>query len=246
MNNLAWLGAVSVVLVACGGSSSSSAADGGGADGGSATTDGATTDGRTGDAGSSDGGAAGDTGASGDGAVAACAAPTVNLTFASCPAAPTCGGTIVDGTYYYAAGCLDLWTQAKMACPSLTVSSEQGTVKGCVSFTSGIVARDVSTTYGATANVPMACLVGQTCAQVQATLSAYFQTVSCASSAGGCTCTVSSTYAATASGTYTTSNNQIVTSVGNHYDYCMSGGDMAIAWASGPTVEPGSYTLTKQ
>ena len=62
----------------------------------------------------------------------------------------------------------------------------------------------------------------------------------------GCKCDVSASYAGQGSGTYTTSNDQVVTSANNHYDYCVGSGSIDMQWVSGPNAEPGVYTLTKQ
>lgn len=256
-HHLSWLALLSSALLACGSSGSTSTADAGGTtdgptseaapgDGSGSSSGGSTTDGG-GDGAPSDGSMLGDTGANPDGAIPDCTAPSVSLTFANCPPEPTCGGTIVDGTYFYTAGCLnDPWAQAKMTCPSLQVTNQQGAVKGCVSFTASIVARDVTSNYSATATFPTACLAGSTCTQLQTLLLTYFQKATCTAASGGCSCDVSSTYSSQAAGAFTTSNNQIVTSAGNHYDYCMNGNDMGISYLSGPTPEPGNYTLTKQ
>ena len=236
MVKLPSLGAAALLLLACSGSSI----------GTSPGTDGGTTDaGHPVDAaGTAEGG---DTGTTSEAGVGPCNASTINLTFGTCPAAPTCGGTIADGTYYYTTGCLpDPWAQTKAACPAAQVSNEQGTVKGCVTFAGGTVDRNVTSTYGATLDLPTSCLFGGTCAQLETLLKQYIQTASCTASASGCTCSASQSYMATAGGSYTTSSNQITTSLGNHYDYCVNGGTLGVQWLSGPNAEPGNYTLTKQ
>lgn len=190
-------------------------------------------------------GASGDTGADGSGG--GCNASAINLTFGNCPTRPACGGAIASGTYTYTAGCIaDPWLQAKNLCQSLVVSNEKGTVKACLTFTSGNVARDVQSSYMATLDVPKACLFTASCSQLETNLKPYFTTAACAASVTGCTCTVSSSYSATGGSSYTTTNNQIVTGAGNHYDYCVNGNAMDAEWASGPNREPGVYTLTKQ
>jgi hypothetical protein len=233
--DLSCMGAAAIFLAACGGSSttldggtdSGPSNDGGGTDG--QTNDGGGTDGQTNDGGSN------------------CNAATVNLTFGNCPADPTCGGTIADGTYDYTTGCLpDPWAQAGTNCQGLQVTNQQGTVKGCVTFAGSLVTRDVQAAYSATLGVPTACLLGGTCTQLQTLLANYFPTATCSASSTGCTCDVSSSYTGTGTGTYSTSNNQIVTSANNHYDYCVNGTAMDVQWKSGPNAEPGVYTLTKQ
>jgi hypothetical protein len=240
---LASLSAAALLLAACGGASTTDI-DGGGGDGGGSNDSGATTDGGGTDGGGTDGG--GTEGGSTDGG-SACNAPTIDLTFASCPADPTCGGTIADGMYYYTTGCIpDPWAQAKQGCQALTVSNQKGSVKGCVTFAGGVVTRDVQSSYSATLNVPTSCLLGGTCTQLQNLLQNYLPTATCTASTGGCTCDVSASYAGTGAGAYTTSNNQIVTSTNNHYDYCITGTGMDVQWKSGPNTEPGVYSLTKQ
>ena len=170
--------------LACGGTSTTPLNGDGGPDGG-ATNDGAAN---------SDGAPGADGGVSPDAGLG-CNAATVNLTFANCPAAPTFGGTIVDGTYDYTTGCIaDPWTQAKQNCPTLQVSNEQGTVKGCITFASNVVTRNVQSTYSATLDVPTSCLLGGSCQQLQGALKAYFTTAECSPASTGCTCNVSSSY----------------------------------------------------
>lgn len=225
---LAWVGLASCLVLACSGTTI-------GVDGGDEAG--------AGDGAIGEGGA--DTGT--DGTSGNCNAPPINLTFANCPAGPTCGGTIASGTYYYTAGCIpDPWLQAKNLCPALTVHNEKGTVKACLTFTGGSVARDVQSSYSATLDIPQGCLFNATCAQLENNIKQYFTTASCAAAVSGCTCTVSSSYAATGGSTYTTTNNQIVTGAGNHYNYCVAGNAMDAEWASGPNREPGVYTLGKQ
>jgi len=177
-----------------------------------------------------------------------CKAPPINLTFAGCPTTPTCGGMIADGLYYYTSGCIsDPWAAAKQNCMMLTVSEEKGTVRGCATFASGTVTRNVTATYSAKLDLPVTCTLGQPCSTVEGILKPYFTTASCMGTVmTGCTCTVSLTTSSTASAGYTTMNNQIVTTAGGHYDYCGAGKDIGIKWNSGGTMEPGTYTVTKQ
>ncbi len=237
-STVAWL-CVSALLLACGGATTN-LGDAGGGDSGT------TSDGSLADVATSDGGGGPDSG-NGDSA-APCNAQKVNLTFTNCPAAPTCGGAIVDGTYDYTTGCIpDPWAQAKTYCPTMQVSNEQGTVQGCITFASGLATRDVQSSYSATLDVPSACLVGgTTCAKLQGYLAPYFTSATCSPTTGGCSCSVSTQYAGQGAVTYTTSNNQVVTSTNNHYDYCMGTGSIDMQWVSGPNPEPGIYTLTKQ
>ena len=192
-------------------------------------------------------GAAPDGGGSADGGGGACGAASVALTFGNCPAPPTCGGAIADGTWVYTAGCLpDPWAQAKTYCKALVVSGEQGTVRSCVTFSGATVSRDVSASYSAKLDYPTACLLGGTCTTLEAYLKPYFTQASCAPSATGCSCAVSSKSSGTVSTGFTLQNNQVVTSANGHYDYCVSGATMGMRYASGPSPEPGIYTLTKK
>ncbi len=233
-SNLAWLGVSSFVIIACGGSTTT-IGDGG-------TDAGPTNDATVADTSTNDTGSGND--ATTDSLVSC--GQSVNLTFGNCPAAPTCGGTIVDGTYDYTTGCIaDPWAQAKQNCQTLQVSNEQGTVKGCITFAGGTSTRNVQTSYSATLAVPTSCLFGGTCAQLQALLNNAI-TATCTNATSGCTCDVSSTSAGIGTTTYTTVNNQVVTSTNVKYDYCVGTGTIDMQWASGGNPEPGVYTLTKQ
>ena len=229
------LSVMSFLWVACGGATTT--IDDGGADASTGDSqvsgDTSTSDTSTGDTSTVDTGTP-------------CNAQPVNLTFANCPAQPSCGGTIVDGSYDYTTGCIPTpWAQAQQNCQALKVTNETGTVTGCITFASGFATRQVQTSYGATLDVPTSCLLGGSCAQLQTLLSNYF-TATCTASTAGCTCDVSGSYGATGGVSYTTSNNQLVTSTNNHYAYCVGTGAIDMQWASGPNAEPGVYTLTKQ
>ncbi len=229
-------------VLACGGSTTDIGDSG--SDGGP-TNDATTKDTSTSDVAVADGQGPPDTG-NGDSS-APCGAKAVNLTFANCPTQPTCGGTIVDGIYDYTTGCIPTpWAQAQQNCPTLKVSNEQGTVQGCITFAGNLATRDVQSSYSATLAVPSSCLFNSTCTQLQGYLTQAGLTATCAASTGGCTCNVSSSYAGTGATTYTATNNQVVTSTNNHYDYCMGTGTIDMQWVSGPNAEPGVYTLTKQ
>jgi hypothetical protein len=222
-------------LVGCGGTSID-LNDGGNGDGGM-NPDGSTVD------------SGNDVSTNPDGSISSCKAPVINLTFANCPPPPTCGGTVADGLYYYTHGCInDPWAQAKQGCPALQVAEEKGTVKGCVTIAGPVVTRDVAATYGAKLTLPPQCTLMAPCPGVETFLKQYFTMASCVSGAtpGSCVCTVSSQASEVATTTFTTQNNQIVTSTNNHFDYCVQGNTMGLRWASGPNMESGIYELTKQ
>ena len=225
ISKLACAGATAFFFVACGGTSTNVLADGGDA--------------------ATDGGGGTDSG--NDGSMSNCNAPTIDLTFANCPARPMCGGMIASGTYYYTAGCIsDPWARSKMVCPQLMVTEEKGTVKGCLTFTSNYVTRDVSAVYGATLGYPTQCLLGGSCTQVETVRKMYFNPATCLASSSGCSCKVSSTSSSMLGVGYTTMTNQIVTTTNQHYDYCVNGNMLGLQWASGGTTEVGVYSLTKQ
>lgn len=232
MKLLVFLALSGLLVAACGGSETTIPPNDGGGGGGDGTTG---SDGTTGT----------DTGS--DSPLGGCNAPPINLTFTGCPAKPTCGGAIADGTYYYTTGCIpDPWAQAKQACQALQVSNETGTVKACVNFAGGIVSRNVQSSYSATLMIPTACLLGGTCMQAETNLKNFFTTASCSQAALGCNCMVSSTYVGTGATTFTTANNQLTTGQNNVYDYCAMGNMLGMQFNSGPNREPGVYTLMKQ
>lgn len=182
-----------------------------------------------------------------DGQSGACGAAAVPLSFGNCPPAPTCGGTIADGVYVYTAGCVpDPWAQAKMYCKTLQVSGEQGSVRGCLTFSGPSVSRDVTATYSAKLDYPTACLLGGSCMQLESTLKPYFAQVSCATAVSGCSCSVQTTTSSTATVGYSVQGNQVVTSTNGHYDYCVTGNTLGMRYVSGPNPEPGIYQLAKK
>ena len=189
----------------------------------------------------------GDAGSEAAPADAAPEASTVTITVGACPAASPCGGD-VTGTWALTAGCVDdPLATAKSACPSLVVSSEDASGSGTVTFAGGIVTRSYTSHYAMDIVIPTACLEGATCAQAQAAYQAYIPNTTCNAVTNGCDCAGSLDTTASQGSSYTTSNNQIVTGGGDHYDYCVNaaGNQMQYHHVSGPTVDVGSYTLTK-
>ncbi|HEY1957105.1 MAG TPA: hypothetical protein VGH28_15905 [Polyangiaceae bacterium] len=189
----------------------------------------------------------GDAAASEDAADAAAEASAITITVGSCPALSPCGGD-VTGTWTLTGGCVDdPLTAAKSACPTLVVGSETATGSGTVTFAGGIVTRSYTSHYGMDITIPDACLQGATCAQAQAAYQAYIPNTTCNAVTNGCECTGSLDTTASQGSSYTTSNDEIVTGGGDHYDYCVnaSGGQMQYHHVSGPTADFGSYTLTK-
>jgi hypothetical protein len=176
-----------------------------------------------------------------------CNAQVVNLSFDNCPATPMCGGTIADGVYDYTAGCIPSpWGAFQMQCPALQVTGQMGTVQGCATYMSGSLTQVLSTSYSATLGVPAQCLFNATCMQLQTQLANYFTTVMCTAATTGCDCAVALTTNASDTVSYMTSNNQIVTSTNDHYNYCVQGTSLTTEFASGPNPSSGVYSATHQ
>jgi hypothetical protein len=216
--NKAWLG-LAAAIVGCGGVSGTLSDDGGG--------DAAAVD--AADGGPADGGSD----------------AMVSIALGGCTGFTPCGGDVA-GTWSLSAGCIDdPLAASKSLCPMLVVNSEEATASGSVTFASGMVSRDYTTHYAMDVTIPAACLQTMTCAQLQSSYQAYIPNTTCSVQGTGCRCSGSLDTTATQGSTYATSNDQIVTGGGDHYDYCVSGDTMQYHHVSGPTAEIGSYTLSK-
>jgi hypothetical protein len=203
-----------------------------------------------GSSGSSGGGSSGSSGAdaggsASDGGSLASVAP-VDVTFAgSCPAATPCGGAVL-GTWDYTGVCVDDPLAAlKQQCPTATVESQKGTVKGRVAFAATTVKRTSTFAYTASVTLPAACSFGQ-CATLQQTLAQSFKTASCKAAGGGCACDLGTGSEANQEDAYAVDGNTINIADGSKYDFCVAGGSLSYTPRGNADDAPGAYTLTKR
>lgn len=170
----------------------------------------------------------------------------VDVTFsATCPRVTPCGGSVV-GTWDYSAVCIDdPLASFKKQCPSATVQSQKGTVKGRVVFDASTVSRTSNVAYQASFSVPAECSAGQ-CALVQDALAKSFDTAKCAAAGGGCACDVTLATTTSQTDAYTVSDHTVKIADGATYDFCISGSKFAYV-PSGQATEPGgAYEMTKK
>jgi hypothetical protein len=174
------------------------------------------------------------------------AGPVAITISASCPAFTPCGGDVV-GTWAAAAGCVDdPLATSKSLCPALVVNSETASVEGAVTFTSDFVTRGYTVHYAMDVTIPASCLTIATCAQIQTAYQAYLPDTSCADApAGACHCQATFATDAAQASMYSTSDDEVVTTSGDRYAYCVSGNTLQYRHVSGPSAEIGSYTLRK-
>lgn len=201
--------------------------------------------------GSSSGGSSsgGSSGSSGGGTSDGGALPGVNpvdVTFAgTCAAVAPCGGAVL-GTWDYTGVCVnDPLAALKQQCPTATVESQKGTVKGRVAFGATTVKRTSTFTYTASVTVPAACSFGQ-CAALQQTLAQSFKTASCKAAGGGCACDLGTGSEANQEDAYTVDGNTINIADGSKYDFCVAGGSLSYTPQGSADDAPGAYTLTKR
>jgi hypothetical protein len=214
-----------VVVVGCGGVSTSLGDGGTDAAASDAGADGTASDSSTNDA-------------SGD-------AGMVSIQIGTCATFTSCGGN-VSGTWAFSGGCVnDPLATSESLCPTLQVVSQTASATGTVTFTSALITRSYATSYTMDVLVPTACVL-ESCAEIQTGLSAYIPNAVCTAVSDGCSCTGSVTSAATQEASYSIVNDQIVTASGDHYAYCVTGTDMKYEHVSGPSPEVGTYDLTHQ
>ncbi len=170
----------------------------------------------------------------------------VDVTFAgSCPAATPCGGAVV-GTWDYTGVCVDDPLAAlTQQCPTATVESQKGTVKGRVAFGATTVKRTSTFAYTASITLPAACSFGQ-CAELQRTLAKTFKTASCKAAGGGCACDLGTGSESNQEDAYTVERNTINIADGSSYDFCVAGSSLSYTPKGKADDAPGAYTLTKR
>ncbi len=193
-----------------------------------------------------DSAAQGDSAIGNDSSVVPPDAKPVDVTFsASCPKVNPCGGAVV-GTWDYTGVCIDdPLAGFKQQCPSATVQSQKGTVKGRVVFDALKVTRTSSVSYSASITVPVECSGGQ-CALVQQALSKSFDSATCKASGGGCACDVALTTNANEANGYTVQGNQVKISDGSTYDFCVAGAKLSYVPSGSNKEQPGAYEMTKK
>lgn len=208
-------------------------------------TDGTGTPQNDGGAGN-DSAAQNDSGVTNDSGVVPPDAKPVDVTFsASCPKVNPCGGAVV-GTWDYTGVCIDdPLAGFKQQCPTATVQSQKGTVKGRVVFDALKVTRTSSVSYSASITVPVECSQGQ-CALVQQALSKSFDSATCKAAGGGCACDLALTTNANQADGYTVQGNQVKISDGSTYDYCVSGSKLSYVPSGSSKEQPGAYEMTKK
>jgi hypothetical protein len=155
---------------------------------------------------------------------------------ASCPAFTACGGDVV-GTWSIKNTCVSGGgTGLVEDCPGATTSVEGLKATGTITFNANMTTTEnVAISGSMKMNLPASCLMGATCAQLDAVLKASlsepdapFSAVSCSGSSG-CTCSV--TFKGTAEmemDTYRLSGNKIIDGDGEEQEYCVSGTTMNV------------------
>ena len=149
----------------------------------------------------------------------------------SCGAFTPCGGNVV-GTWSIQNMCSTGSVSSLIEdCPGATTSIEGLKGSGTVTYNADMTMVSNTTLTGTMKmNVPMSCIMGGTCAQLDAVLKSLatepdspFSSASCT---GSSTCACSFQLKGTAemeTGTYSISGNKITDSDGDAQDYCVSG-----------------------
>jgi hypothetical protein len=150
----------------------------------------------------------------------------------SCGAFTPCGGDVV-GTWTIKNMCVTGGGAGAVEdCPGATSTFEGIKGSGTITFNANMTTTEnVAISGSMKMNLPASCLMGATCAQVDAGLKAAFlgdpeapfSAVSCSGS-GSCTCNV--TFKGTSMmsmDTYTISGNKITDGEGEEQEYCVSG-----------------------
>jgi hypothetical protein len=149
----------------------------------------------------------------------------------SCSAFTPCGGDVV-GTWTIKSMCVTGGGAGAIEdCPSATTTFEGIKGSGTITFNANMTTTEnVAISGSMRMNIPSSCLMGATCAQVDAGLKATlldpdapFSAVSCS---GSSTCSCNVTFKGTSTmemDTYTISGNKITDGDGDAQDYCVSG-----------------------
>jgi hypothetical protein len=168
-----------------------------------------------------------------------------------------CAGNL-QGTWFYTQACGDdPLADFRQLCSSVTLVSSNSTLAGRVDFAGANVARQVTTSFNTTVNLPTACAsIG--CSSIQSLLRQSVPTATCTSAASprtGCDCTVTGTGSLDESGTFTNDGGMLTIVTPNKtrtFDTCVvvsgSGATMQVReTTSGLSgTERGTSGLTRQ
>jgi hypothetical protein len=257
MKTLLGIGAVVVISFAAGctitnsgtpdnGANGSNGVSGG--DGSGSAQGGGSTSGSKGDGGASGEGGSSSSSSSDDGGGSAQPVSTnpAAISFgSSCPGFNACGGDI-SGTWDYSGGCIaDPFAAAKKQCPSATESNVSGNVVGTVNVFGNTIQRNAKATFTGTLTIPAECTMGASCAIVQQTLKAGYDSVVCSGSAS-CDCVVSGHVDTGSVSTFTMNGNTVTTDDGSTYDVCVAGNMLTEHETDANAAEPGVFQLTKR
>ncbi len=180
--------------------------------------------------------------------------PVIPITFAldgGCPnTVQACGGAL-SGLYYYTEACAVPPGQIQQFCATAQ-SSWVGTHQGALFFTQDTVGRNVHIQATGHITMPANCaFLG--CDTIQTALSFVFPGSTCGSSAnidGGCDCVASVDAGSIDSAPYTAQGTTFTSSPGTNlarsYPYCVNGSTLTYQDSAGNSVDPDTFTLTKQ
>jgi len=190
------------------------------------------------DAGGSDGGLS-DAGTDA-GTVPSCAGfapPTVAMEVPLvCPAFANCGGE-ERGRWAYDGGCFNNpFQDVSSLCAGASYSNAAGTITGCVAFDGLSAERHASWTITGTVFLPTVCTTGN-CATTQTTIEALFPGATCASGAGGCTCSLTTSGSTNDTALYVRDGGTLVVN-GVDYPYCVNGDALRYKEAGSSPSEP--------
>jgi hypothetical protein len=173
----------------------------------------------------------------------------------SCSAFTPCGGDVV-ATWTIKDMCVTGGGAGAIEeCPGATATFEGVKGSGTIAFNANMTTTEnVAITGSMKMNVPGSCLMGGTCAQLDAALKAAFlgdsdaafSAVSCSGSSS-CSCNV--TFKGTPStemGTYTISGNKIIDEDGEEQEYCVSGKTLSMrsSMSMAGMMDDLSFTMT--
>lgn len=152
----------------------------------------------------------------------------------SCGNFTPCGGDVV-GTWNIKQYCLSNTASPIPECPAATVSVDGLSASGTVTYAANMTTTANTTIRGTMKmNIPASCLMGATCALVDASLKSELSDpespFSSASCTGSDTCSCSLVLKGTpmtSSGTYTISGNQLIED-GDANEYCVSGKELRL------------------
>lgn len=159
-----------------------------------------------------------------------------------------CGGP-VEGTWDVTGACISIPIGSALGlCPGAEITYAGGMARGRVTFEGGSTHRVAQSEVEADAFVPASCasFIGG-CPGVASALAMASADSTCVDDGdGNCNCAIRQSTDYDDSGTYTTTDTQIMTSGGKTYDYCISGTSLTyedVTPGSAMSREPGIVTL---